>query len=110
MSDQIISSEWLVELSDGQLEMLAGGDSTQSSNNFAQRVANTNGTTTTGPQGNVTETNNQISEIVSGGHNLLSTDATGMSPFGSPFNSFNNIPSVNNVGAMSIQPNNSSPF
>lgn len=98
MSDQIITSEWFVELSDGQQELLAGGDSTQSSNNFAQRLANSTGTTTTGPNGNVSETNNQVVEVLSGGQTLLSTNAPGIPGFGN----FNNLGGLGGVGVSPI--------
>jgi len=88
MSDQIITSDCFFELSDCHQEFLIGGASPQmSENNFAQRFANTSGNNTSGPNGNVTNTNTQLVDINSSSRSLLSTDTNGVPGIGS----FNNL-------------------
>ena len=54
MSNQIGASEFFVSLSDGQQELLTGGsDFELSGSNFANRLANLQGTTTSGPAGSL---------------------------------------------------------
>jgi hypothetical protein len=54
MLNQIAASEFLVSLSDSQQELLTGGsDFELSGSNFANRLANLQGTTTSGPAGSL---------------------------------------------------------
>jgi len=54
MSNQIKASEFFVSLSDGQQELLTGGsDFELSGSNFANRLANLQGTTTSSPAGSL---------------------------------------------------------
>ncbi len=93
MLNQMMSSEWLIELTDQQQDLLtAGADSQQNSGNFAQKLAVTNTTNTAGLSGNVSNTNTQTSEIVSGGQSLVSM---GGNPNFSGIGALNNLPSGN---------------
>jgi hypothetical protein len=97
----IIPSDWLVELSDQQLELLTGGNQPQINNsNFAQRTGNTTGTNTAGPRGNTSQTNTQLSDVNSGAQSLLSSDTLRFSPLGGANNptTTSSIPVNNPLG------------
>ncbi|MEA5618588.1 CTB family bacteriocin [Cronbergia sp. UHCC 0137] len=80
---QIILSGLMMELDDWQQELLTGGNNPQiNNNNFAQRVADTTGSNTTGPSGNVTKTNTQLVDTSSGSQSILSSDTLGLAPLG----------------------------
>jgi hypothetical protein len=100
MLNQIIISQWFVELTDEQQELLTGGaDSQQNSNNFAQKLAVTKTTNTAGPQGNITNTNTQLSDINSGTQSILSFGGQGFPPLGGL-----NLPIPGSLGNSAITP------
>jgi hypothetical protein len=75
MSVSILASEWFVELCEQQQELLTGSANPQiNDSNFAQRLANTTGGNTTGPQGNVSKTNTDFADVNSGSKSILGSD------------------------------------
>lgn len=100
MLNQSIIPQWFIELTDKQQQQLIGGaDSQQNSNNFAQRLAVTKTTNTAGPQGNITNTNTQLSDINSGTQSILSFGGQGFPPLGGL-----NVPIPDSPGTGGITP------
>lgn len=99
MLNQSIISQWFVELTDQQQELLTGGESQQNSNNFAQKLAVTKTTNTAGPQGNITNTNTQLSDINSGTQSILSFGGQGFPSLGGL-----NVPVPGSPGTGGITP------
>lgn len=72
MSDPIISSESLIELSSQQQELLTGGaDFELSGSNFANRLANLQGFTTSGPNGSTANSIGTTSAVNTAAQDLL---------------------------------------
>lgn len=90
MSCSMITSEWVIELSDRQQELLTGGNQPQiSNNNFAQKTENTTETNRNSPLGKVSQTNTDFADVNSGAKTILSSDAPRVAP--APFGSVNNL-------------------
>lgn len=78
MSHQIVTWNWFVEseLSDRQQQLLVGGvNSFQSDNDFAQGMAKRTNNSDSGPQGNTSKSNTQITDVNSGAKVFLASDA-----------------------------------
>ncbi|MFK0732658.1 MAG: CTB family bacteriocin [Gloeotrichia echinulata GP01] len=72
MSNQIIASELCAELSEGQQEVVTGGaDFKLSGSNYANRLANLQGLTTSGPNGSGARSIGQTSDVNTASQDLL---------------------------------------
>jgi hypothetical protein len=83
-----MTSEYFIELSDQQQELLTGGNQPQisnniSNNNFAQRRENTTENNSNTPLGKISQTNTDFADVNSGSKSILSSESPNVSPFGS---------------------------
>jgi len=89
MSRQIFTSQLFVELSNKQQELVAGGaDFELAGSNFANRIANLQGTAFSGPQGSIANSSGNVSAINTAAQDFLA--------LGSP-----TIPTVGALGGVS---------
>ncbi|WP_445637130.1 Bacteriocin [Nostoc sp. DSM 114161] len=77
MSYQIIASELLLDLSDEQQQLLAGGDSENSRSIYGQNQGFIQGTTSSGPQGSSSNSLASKSKLTTGAQDTLTLGGEG---------------------------------
>ncbi|MEA5516187.1 CTB family bacteriocin [Nodularia sp. UHCC 0506] len=95
MSYQISASELFVTLSDGQQELLAGGqDFELAGSNFANRVANLQGTSSAGPDGSNANSTGDVTAINTAAQDFMALGATEVPQI----NALGSAPVLNGMG------------
>ncbi|MBE9051909.1 CTB family bacteriocin [Nostocales cyanobacterium LEGE 11386] len=90
MSHQIFASDLFVTLSDEQQEHLAGGaDFELAGSNFANRIANLQGTSNAGPDGSTANSTGNVTAVNTAAQDLLGLGAA-------------SVPSVDPLGAAPV--------